>query len=98
MITGNDRVRMGYPTVPEVVCCFGPNIQYRNFDAGVLFQGVARTSMMLSGMHPFGTNLRRNVMQWIVDSHWSSENQDSHADYARLTQCAAGTNTAGYSF
>src|SRR5690625_1674840 len=49
MITGNDRVRMGYPTVPEIVYGFGPNIQYRNFDAGVLFQGVARTSMMLQG-------------------------------------------------
>lgn len=98
MITGNDRVRMGYPTVPEIVYGFGPNIRYKNFDAGVLFQGVARTSMMLSGMHPFGTNLRRNVMQWIVDSHWSSENQDINANYPRLTQSDHGNNTVASSF
>ena len=98
LITGNDRVRMGYPTVPEIIYGFGPTIQYKNFDFGFLFQGAARTSMMLSGMHPFGTNTRKNVMQWIVDSHWSPSNQDIHADYPRLTQTDHGNNTAGSSY
>lgn len=98
MITANDRVRMGYPTVPEMIYGFGPTIQYKKFDFGFLFQGAARTSMMLSGMHPFGTNTRKNVMQWIVDSHWSPDNQDIYADYPRLTQTDHGNNTAGSSY
>lgn len=98
LITANDRVRMGYPTVPEIIYGFGPSIRYKNFDFGFLFQGAARTSMMLGGMHPFGTNTRRNVMQWIVDSHWSPDNQDIYADYPRLTQVDHGNNTVGSTF
>lgn len=98
MITANDRVRMGYPTVPEIIYGFGPSVQYKKFDFGFLFQGAAKTSMMLSGMHPFGTNTRKNVMEWIVDSHWSPDNQDIYADYPRLTQVDHGNNTAGSTF
>lgn len=98
MITASDRVRMGYPTVPQIVYGFGPNIRYKQFDMGFLFQGAARTSMMLSGFHPFGTNTRRNVMQWIVDSHWSPDNQDIHANYPRLTQDNHQNNTVPSSF
>ena len=98
MITGNDRVRMGYPTIPEIIYGFGPSVRYKNFDFGFLFQGAARTSMMLKDMHPFGTNTRKNVMNWIVDSHWSPDNQDIHADYPRLTQLDHGNNTVESSF
>ena len=98
MITGNDRVRMGYPTVPEIIYGFGPSIRYKKIDFGFLFQGAARTSMMLSGMHPFGTNTRRNVMQWIVDDHWSPDNQNVDAGYPRLTQIDHGNNTVGSSY
>lgn len=98
LITASDRVRMGYPTVPEIIYGFGPSIQYKNFDFGFLMQGAARTSMMISGFHPFGTNTRRNIMQWIVDSHWSPTNQDINADYPRLTQTDHGNNTVGSSF
>lgn len=98
IIDGSDRMRMGYPTVPEIIYGFGPTIKYKNFDFGFLFQGAARTSMMLSGMHPFGTNTRKNVMQWIADSHWSPTNQDIHATYPRLTQVDHGNNTAVSSF
>ncbi|WP_286844454.1 TonB-dependent receptor [Proteiniphilum sp. UBA5346] len=98
LITNNDRIRMGYPTVPEIIYGFGPSIRYKKCDFGFLFQGAARTSMMLSNMHPFGTNTRKNVMKWIVDSHWSPNNQDLHADYPRLTQTTHGNNTEASSF
>lgn len=77
---------------------FGPSIRYKKCDFGFLFQGASRTSMMLSDMHPFGTNTRKNVMKWIVDSHWSPNNQDLHADYPRLTQTSHGNNTVASSF
>jgi TonB-linked SusC/RagA family outer membrane protein len=98
LITSNDRVRMGYPTVPEIIYGFGPNIRYKKFDFGFLLQGAARTSMMLSGMHPFGTNSRKNVMKWIVDSHWSPDYQDLYADYPRLTQSDHANNTVASNF
>ncbi len=29
LITNNDRIRMGYPTVPEIIYGFGPSIRYK---------------------------------------------------------------------
>src|SRR5690625_6151495 len=32
IITSDDRVRMGHPTVPEIVYGFGPSFNYKSFD------------------------------------------------------------------
>ncbi len=97
-IDPNDRVALGYPRVPQIVYGFGPSINYKNWDFGFYFQGVARSSLMMSGFHPFGTNENSNVADWIVNSHWSLENQDVHAAYPRLTQAPHGNNTTASSF
>lgn len=97
-IDNNDRMVMGYPTVPEIVYGFGPSISYKGFDCGFFLQGVARTSLMIRGIQPFGTNSYNNVPQWAVDSHWSPNNQNIHAEYPRLTQSNHGNNTEDSSF
>lgn len=97
-IDNNDQVALGYPTVPQIVYGFGPTVIYKNWDFGIYFQGVARTSLMMSGFHPFGRNYYANVPQWIVDSHWSPDNQNIYADYPRLTQDTHGNNTAKSSY
>jgi TonB-linked SusC/RagA family outer membrane protein len=93
-ITSDDRIPMGYPTIPEINYGFGPSIQWKNLDFSFFFQGAARTSLMMSGFQPFGTQYNRNVLQWIADDYWSSTNQNPNAAYPRITQFDNGHNTA----
>ncbi|WP_264845287.1 SusC/RagA family TonB-linked outer membrane protein [Capnocytophaga catalasegens] len=97
-IDKNDQVWLGNPKTPEIVYGLGFNIKYKRWDCGVLFQGVANTSLMMQDFHPFGTNTRRNVLEWVADSHWSKENQNIYADYPRLTKDSHQNNTVNSSF
>ena len=67
IINTNDRVYMGYPEDPEIVYGFGPSMKYKNWDFSFFFQGAARTSILMSGFHPFGKNATRGVMKFIAD-------------------------------
>ena len=97
-IDANDKAYLGYPTVPEIVYGVGGTVVYKNWDFGIFFQGVGNTSLVMYGMHPFGTQTNRNLLQWIADSHWSKENQNIHAEYPRLTKTDHPNNTEHSSF
>lgn len=86
-ITDDDKVALGYPTIPEIVYGFGPSMQYKNWDFSFFFQGQARVSFMVNAgsFAPFGTQYHRNVMQFIADDYWTSENPNPQAAYPRLT-------------
>ena len=73
IINTNDRVYMGYPEDPEIVYGFGPSMKYKNWDFSFFFQGAARTSILMSGFHPFGKNATRGVMKFIADDYWSAK-------------------------
>jgi TonB-linked SusC/RagA family outer membrane protein len=98
LITTNDRVPIGYPDVPEIVYGFGPSVQWKSWDFSFFMQGVARTSLVMSGFHPFGTQYNRNVLQWIADDYWSSNNQNIYASYPRLTKFDNPHNTTASDF
>lgn len=85
-ITENDRMYTGHPTTPEIVYGFGPSVRYKSFDFSVFFQGVARTSIIMSDIHPFGTDGVRGVQTFIADNYWSENNQNIHASYPRLSK------------
>ncbi|MRJ10809.1 TonB-dependent receptor [Ornithobacterium rhinotracheale] len=97
-ITNNDRMRVGHPSVPEISYGFGVNVKYKKFDFGVLFHGIARTTILLSGFGTFGTNSRNNVAEWIAADHWSPSNQNINAGYPRLTQLDHANNTIASTF
>jgi TonB-linked SusC/RagA family outer membrane protein len=86
LITADDMVPIGYPDVPEIVYGFGPSVQWKSWDFSFFFQGVARSSLVMSGFHPFGTQYNRNVLQWIADDYWSPTNQNIYAAYPRFTK------------
>lgn len=86
IINTNDRVYMGYPEDPEIVYGFGPSMKYKNWDFSFFFQGAARTSILMSGFHPFGKNATRGVMKFIADDYWSESNPNPNAAYPRLTR------------
>lgn len=98
VIDANDRVYMGNPDVPEIVYGFGPSMKYKNWDFSFFFQGVAKTSLLMSGFHPFGNEAMRGVMKFIADDYWSEENPNPNAAYPRLTRATNANNEAASSF
>ncbi|MDR1090993.1 MAG: TonB-dependent receptor [Prevotella sp.] len=97
-IDGSDQIYAGYPTVPEITYGFGPSVQWKNWDFSFFFQGVGRTSLMMSGFHPFGTSSIRNVLQFIKDDYWSESNPNIHAAYPRLSQEDNNNNTVNSTY
>lgn len=98
IINTNDRVYMGYPEDPEIVYGFGPSMKYKNWDFSFFFQGAARTSILMSGFHPFGKNATRGVMKFIADDYWSESNLNPNAAYPRLTRDTNANNTVNSSY
>ena len=98
IINTNDRVYMGYPEDPEIVYGFGPSMKYKNWDFSFFFQGAARTSILMSGFHPFGKNATRGVMKFIADDYWSESNPNPNAAYPRLTRDTTANNTVNSSY
>ena len=90
VINSNDRVAIGHPYDPELVYGFGPSMKWKNWDFSFFFQGVARTSFMMYGMHPFGTTSIKNMLQFVADDHWSVDNPNPA--YPRLTKDSNGNN------
>lgn len=97
-IDDNDQVYMGYPTTPEIVYGFGPSMKWKNWDCSFFFQGVARTSLMMSGFHPFGDNAMVGVRQFIADDYWSEANPNPNAKYPRLSAASNSHNTQNSDF
>ena len=98
IINTNDRVYMGYPEDREIVYGFGPSMKYKNWDFSFFFQGAARTSILMSGFHPFGKNATRGVMKFIADDYWSESNPNPNAAYPRLTRDTNANNTVNSSY
>ena len=89
----DDWTWIGNPTVPEIVYGFGPSFKYKNWDFSFFFQGVAKTSLFMTGFHPFGDNSLRNVLQYVANDRWSPTNQNVDAKYPRLTRKTSLNNT-----
>lgn len=86
VIDSNDRMYVGNPKDPEIVYGFGPSIKWKHWDFSCFFQGAAKTSIRISGNHPFGTSHIQGLFQYIADDHWSVDNPNVNAKYPRLSQ------------
>ncbi|MDR0559196.1 MAG: TonB-dependent receptor [Prevotellaceae bacterium] len=97
-IDQNDRVPLGYPTVPEIQYGFGLSIGYRQFDLSFFFQGNARVSFFIDasegGIAPFVN--RRNALAVVAKDYWTETSPDVHAFWPRLSTEAIGNNTPSY--
>ncbi|SDE25368.1 SusC/RagA family TonB-linked outer membrane protein [Niabella drilacis] len=97
VINANDRVAMGYPTVPEIQYGFGASASFKNFDLNFFFQGNSRVSFFINagagdgGIAPFAS--RRNALALIADDHWSETNPNIHAFWPRLSTDPMDNNT-----
>lgn len=97
-IDGNDQIWAGHPTVPEIVYGFGPSISWKKWDFSLFFQGAARTSLMMNGFHPFGTNETRNVLDFVADNYWSVDNPNPDAKYPRLSRYDNNNNNVNSTY
>ena len=84
IINSDDRVYMGMPRDPEIVYGFGPSIKYKNFDFSFFFQGVGRTSLLMSGFYPFGDKKVRGVPEYVAKDCWRVDNPNPNATFPRL--------------
>ncbi|MDR0559432.1 MAG: TonB-dependent receptor [Prevotellaceae bacterium] len=99
-INDNDRVAMGFPTVPEIQYGFGLSTGFKNFDFSFFFQGNARVSMFInsgvdsdteSGIAPFVN--QRNALPIVARDYWSEINPNVHAFWPRLSTTPIDNNT-----
>lgn len=84
VITSDDKIRMGFPSDPEIVYGFGPSIKYKNFDFSLFFQGTARTSLVMSDFFPFDDLKIRGVLDFVSENCWTIDNPDVNAEFPRL--------------
>ena len=89
LITENDQVPIGYPTVPEIVFGFGGTVGYKGLDFSIFFQGSARSSFFINPQNiaPFVINgsAQNGLLKVIADNHWSEDNRNSYAFWPRLS-------------
>lgn len=97
-ITTDDRVYMGFPADPEIVYGFGPSIKYKNWDASFFFQGVGRTSLLMSNFFPFGDLTVRGVLDFVADDCWTEANPNPNAAFPRLKISNNENNSAASSY
>lgn len=82
-IDNNDMTQIGNPTVPQITYGFGGNLQYKGFDFGIFFQGIAKTSLMMENIHPYSAS-ESVLFDWIAKERWTEENPNPNALYPRL--------------
>ena len=72
-ITGDDKVRLDNTRDPTFTGGFSANLQYKNFDLSILFQGAT------GGLLFFGTESGDigNYLQYSYDHRWSIDNPSS---------------------
>jgi TonB-linked SusC/RagA family outer membrane protein len=87
-IDGNDMTQLGDPTIPQIVYGFGLSAAYKGFDFSILFQGAAKTSIMMGDIHPFSQQYSQ-LYQFIADDVWTEANPNPDAKYPRLISGAS---------
>lgn len=100
IVNALDRVRFDIPSIPEIQYGFGGALTWKGLDFNFMFQGSARVSILMSGHHPFISNKGAgyNIMQYIVDDHWSWDNNRADAAYPRLSAKVINNNIQSSSF
>jgi len=97
VIDNFDRTFFGKPSVPQTIYGFGGSLRYKAFDVSIFIQGAAQTTLMMSGIHPFG-NYRFQIYNFIANDHWSESNPNPNAGYPRLSETDNSNNTQSSTF
>ena len=89
IITVNDQVPIGNPTIPKIIYGFGGTVGYKSFDLSIFLQGAAGTSLFIDPVRisPFVIENRyqNGLLKAIADDYWSEADRDSYAFWPRLS-------------
>ncbi|TKG97460.1 SusC/RagA family TonB-linked outer membrane protein [Puteibacter caeruleilacunae] len=93
VIDSYDEVAIGKATLPEITYGMGFNMNYKNFDLGVFFQGVGNTTRVMTGtdFFPFNNGVRGNIYT-SIENRWTEENQSQDVIWPRLYSGPNGNN------
>ncbi len=96
----HDYVKIGYGTIPEINFSLNMEVNYKNFYATLLWQGVTRTDYELSGAYNTGVisstvytasfSENGNSPYYRIEGAWTPENKN--AEYPRLSTVSNGNN------
>jgi TonB-linked SusC/RagA family outer membrane protein len=102
VITENDMVPLGYPTIPEIVYGFGGTVGYKEFDFSLFFQGIGRTSFFINphNISPFVINgsAQNGLLNVIAEDHWSESERDLYSFWPRLSDTFIENNNQSSSW
>lgn len=87
-----DTTYIGDPYIPQIVYGFGLSARYKRWDFSVYFQGIAKVSIYMKEIHPFGA-FYNNAMAFVADNYWSEDNPNPNAAYPRLSNNDGRVNT-----
>lgn len=74
-------------------------MKWKNLDFSFFFQGAAKTSLLMSGIQPFGNLDPHGLFQFIADDHWTDgTNENVNAKYPRLSYLPNSNSTAGSTY
>ena len=96
IIDSNDRVPMGYTTIPEINYGFGVSLRWRSFDLSVFFQGATHVGRMIGGSQVYGSDgsilSLGNFYEEVAENRWTEWNPDPNAKYPRMWMSAFDNN------
>jgi TonB-linked SusC/RagA family outer membrane protein len=98
VVDKNDRVPLGYPTVPEIQYGFGLSTGYKKLDFSFFFQGNARVSFFIDptegGIAPLAN--RRNSLAIVARDYWTETKPNVHAFWPRLSTQPINNNSPSW--
>lgn len=104
IIDNKDEVPIGHTTVPSFVYGAGLNLQWRDFDFGMLFQGAGLVDFFIGGtsIHLFSGEKTGNILEYMTDpkDRWISREISGTADTenvnATIPRLSYGSNSNNY--
>lgn len=96
VIDDYDKTAIGYSDIPNIVYGFGATAGWKGFTAGVFFQGVAQSNILVNGSSfaPFINSLSKGNVFSNIDDRWTEENPRQDAFYPRLAMGNINQNYA----
>lgn len=95
-INSNDKIPIGYSSIPEIQYGFGLSAQWKGFDASFMFQGTGRISIQMYGntLEPFSSgNVNTSaIYEEIYNYRWNGDNI-ANAKYPRVSLTSVPNNS-----
>ena len=100
MVDAQDKIYLGYTTMPEITYGFGVTAAWKGFDLNLFFQGVGHVNFFVNGNSvttPFSDNesTRRAVQRDVWEKGWRSDRSEAEKAAAAYPRLSVGTG-GGY--